>query len=211
MLWHWDQQDGSKVSTLSFAHNCPCWGAPEAWHCISKEEFWIAIQASQGLLTSGFFCSWGFHTHSTLEKKGAWQDCVLAADRRHLYGGSHRKPLSPYQLHFQGKILQCFNPISWWKAAKHLMKEHEALLAASFLFTNRAVLIWFYSHRKEAEGSCFSWVSSGSLWTVVPKVFPAPEPAAISSRHLSVKLHRFISSVTAFFICFSFLQHISEA
>lgn len=123
MLWHWVQQDGSKVSTLSFAHNCPCWGKTGACYCISKEEFWIAIQAGQGLLTSMFFADEvSTHTQPWRTKEHDRTVCLQQATLWRKPQNDHSVLTSPPAT-FSGKYLATLQSHLWWKAAKHFMEE----------------------------------------------------------------------------------------
>lgn len=192
MIWHCVHQDGSKVSTLSFAITAHAGGN---WSLLL--HFWgrIAIQAGQGVLTSIFFAEkFSTHIHPWRTKE----------HDRTVWRGSFMKegtewPLSPYlspSYIFRERLCNSSIPplggrqqsISW---------EYKALLAASFLFARSYFLIWGSTSKEMRQrGHVLPGWDQALPALLIPNVFPA-----ISSHHLSVKLYRFISSVTVFFIC----------
>lgn len=146
-------------------------------HCTTKEELWIAIQAGQSVLTSIFFA----HRVSTYIQPWRTKEHDRTV-RLQQTGGNFMKeatewPLSPYlspSYIFKGRSCNTSIPPLRGRHKAFNDREYKALLAASFLFANRVVLIWFYNQGNEGERPRFTWVRSDSSWTVSPRRAPCP-------------------------------------
>lgn len=178
------------------------------WSLLLHSQGRIAIQAGQGILTSIFFADkvsthihpWRtkehdrtvcLHRHEATLWRKAQNDHSVLTSPPATFSGKDQATLQSHLLVEGSKAFHESTEHSW----QHL----------SYL---PDLISWSGSTTKEMRqrGHVLPGWDQALPALLIPNVFPP----AISSHHLSVKLHRFISSVTVFFICF-FLQHISEA